>query len=123
MGATAGNEPRPVTIEVQQFKFAVKPHPFRVAPKYGEGGQFVFENNTPVDLDVDFLRDDLIRNAQGQFITAMAVKHESSSEQLTVNLDLPSGRYPYQVLVQFGVALQPGFEATGGSRPEVEIRK
>ena len=124
MGATADKKPpRPVTVKVQTSKIAVRPQPFRVALQYGEGAEFKFENDTPFDIDVDFLRDDLVRDAHGQYVRRLPVDHGSPSDPLTVNLDLPNGIYPYQVLVQLGVALSPGFEASGGSRPEIEIRK
>lgn len=115
--------PRPITIALKQFRFVVRPQPFRVSETYGEAPAFELENTTPFDLDIDFLLADLVKDANNKPVQQLKVKKGTTAKGYVVNTALAYGSYPYKVAIDLGVALEAPLEAEGGSRPEVEIRR
>jgi hypothetical protein len=121
MTITGTPRPRPVEITVARFAFLVRPMPLRVCLGCGEGPDIVFRNKTPFQVEIDFLRDDLVTEKEGErSVRHLVIGPDGSSTALTLNRAL-EGRFPYQVKIGLDRTLPEPFEATGGSRPEFEL--
>jgi hypothetical protein len=117
-------KPRPIDITEGKFDFPVKPNPFRVSPSVGEGPLFVVNNRTRLTAEVRFSRN-LVLTPSGKPVGSLTIPPRKKSDLLVVNImniKERLGSYPYQVKLSDarGRIL---VEASGRSRPEVEIQK
>jgi len=115
------SKPRPVEIfrKPDRTGFRVAPS-LRVYKKVGEGPDFQLVNRTHHTARVDFAHDKLVFDVLGGrwLSEAFDLPAGATSGPLRVNDRLPARRYKYTVLL-----VEPGLEAEGGSRPDIEIRK
>jgi hypothetical protein len=113
-------QPRPIYVRLGSFDFRVRPATFRYSPPYGEGGEFVLVNQTEFDAAVDFVTDDLVLGSEGP-IRELPLPAGRTSAPLRVNPAIPNGTYPYKVSLALGRDV--AIEATGGSRPDIDVQK
>jgi len=115
--------PRPIIITRGRFDFPVKPNPLRVSRRFGEAPHIVFDNQTLLYAQVNFFEDDLILDAKGKPLKSVpAIAPGGKSDPLTVNTRLGEGTYSYQVKL-YDEGRTVSIEASGRSRPEVEIQR
>jgi len=115
--------PRPISVTKAQFGFKVCPPRFLVNEPLGLSSALRLFNHSGQDMRVTFPAD-LILDEAGKPIQAPFVMVDKAHRNLTVNLKyVPPERtvsevYPYEVFM-----LKAEIEASGCSRPEVEIQR
>ena len=109
-------KPRSVDIKMKSDRMGYACQYLRVEAAAGEGPAFSFRNKTRLQVQVNFLRDDLVYDENNHLIPGLAVGPGQTSPPLLVNTKLGPGIYEYEVLLPAAE-----IEAEGGSRPGIEI--
>lgn len=110
-------KPRSVDIKKKDDNMAYGCQNLRVDSAAGEGPLFWFNNKTKLTVEIDFLKQNLVRDAAtNQLLPGLSLGPERSSPPLLVNVDLGHGTYMYRVYL-----VEADIEAEGGSRPGIEI--
>jgi hypothetical protein len=118
--------PRPISVTKGQFGFKVCPPRFPVNEPLGLGPDFVLSNRSGEDMRVTFPPRLVIDRETGKAITDLFVVVNRGKKNLRVNVDYQppeqertvSEVYSYEVFM-----LKAEIEASGCSRPEVEIQR
>jgi hypothetical protein len=118
--------PRPISVTKGQFGFKVCPPRFPVNEPLGLGPDFVLSNRSGEDMRVTFPPGLVIDRDTGRPIVAPFAVVNRDKKNLKVNVDYQppdqertvSEVYAYEVFM-----LKAEIEASGCSRPEVEIQR
>jgi hypothetical protein len=114
---------RPISVTKGQFGFKVRPARLPVNVPLGLGPDFRLLNHSGQDIRVTF-PPGLVDADTGQPVVAPFVMSDKDRKDLRVNLDYAppvrgaSEVYSYEVFM-----LRSDIEASGGSRPEIEIQR
>lgn len=123
---TPPTPPRPISVTKGQFGFKVCPARLPVNVTLALGPDFVLFNRSGEDMKVTFPRNLVIDRDTGKLIVDPFVVVNRDKKNLKVNVDYeppPEQRtvsevYPYEVFM-----LKAEIEASGCSRPDVEIQR
>ncbi len=124
MSGTPGRRPVTVRFKSRDFSFKVKPGYLRVAHAYGESNTIVVVNDTDLKVEFEF-PDGLMKTPAGGAVSKLTLAKKGDTADLDVNPDYGGGAP--SVVVEYDVCVYLAgnlcLSASGGSRPEVEIRR
>jgi hypothetical protein len=116
MAASSGLPARPITISRRRFGYRVNPGTFRVDLAFSEGETFVIRNRCGLSAEVTF-PDNTVFDDKGNLVSRPCKIDSGAAHdrKFSVNVDYGDW-FDYIVTI-----LAAGIEASGHSRPDIEI--